>query len=147
MALFELIIVAVIVWVYFTMPGTCSTPINIWLMILSITLLVHIFEGFLFTAVTSFASEQTLKTVKDISVFSGIAMSCIVVALTGLGSWWYFTASGCADDWAAGNALTLALLIFGYVIIGCLICGSATAGVFICIGSGLTTKAEYETLK
>ena len=115
-------------------------------MMLAITLLVHIFEGFLFVAVLHKASEKTSKIVKDISLYTGIAMSCIVTALTGLGTWWYFTASGCGDDWAAGSALTLALLIFGYVVIGCMICGSATAGVFICIGKGLTTRAEYETL-
>ena len=42
---FEFILVSLIVAVYFLLPGSCNTPINLWLMVLAIVLFGHVAEG------------------------------------------------------------------------------------------------------
>jgi hypothetical protein len=69
-----------------------------------------------------------------------------LTAWVGLGSFWLWAggSSDCASTWPAGYYTAYTTLILAYLLIGTVVCLGFVGGIFLCVGSGLTSRADYK---
>ena len=114
---------------------------------MAIVLLLHAISIIFNVFAVSIVSEKLKTMLDDANVIGNFMMLAFLAIWISVGTYWMTNAGECSSEWFAGYLVTMIFLILGYTIVTLTICLSAAFGLFLFIGTGLTTREEYKEVE
>jgi hypothetical protein len=113
-------------------------------MVLALVLYLHAIETCINLIIMRYGTEIIAKFSKDVQNVSDGIIVLLLCVWAGIGSYWLWSGSGCDSDWGAGYLTTYIAVLTLLAVLGLSICLGFIGGIFVCIGRGLTQRADYK---